>query len=345
MVQIKIAIYAQNIENDTIYNCEDLEWRWQPDLRHGSDYKRGTGWRKFIETFAVYPSLAKQKGISGISVVSVVIYKDGSKSIPTIVQSSDSILDAEAIRIVSLMPEFKPSSINIRMLMPIHFYIYDDGKTEITTYDNKHNKQNNNYLGVYFGCILFDGPSEFLDTKPLFNGVLELYGGHIFRNDKQLAFSIGGSVRNCHYSFTKAFSLKYDNNLVYEDTLTRENDKFKRHNLRIINLSVPLGTHLRFQTQKYGKSEISFWLIGNMRIGCRERQVYEIDGTRKKINIKDDFLIRRFNYDLALEYTNHCISAKVTLSPLSLFKKDVSPYVYYFIFSMGFKFGNGQNMQ
>ena len=100
--------------------------------------------------------------------------------------------------------------------------------------------------------------------------------------------------------------------------------------------------HYRFYTKK---SELSFWLMGNVRVGCRERQVYDIGGVRKKVNIKDDFLVRRFSYDCALEFTNHCVSVRVTYAPSSFFKKGVSPFAHYIIFSMGFRLFEGQKME
>ncbi|MBP5682782.1 MAG: TonB family protein [Bacteroidales bacterium] len=340
---------AQNVENDTIYDCDSISYGYQPDFSTVSSHKTGTGWRKFIEKFAVYPSIARQNHISGTSVVSVIIYKDGSRSKPEIVQSSDSLLDAEALRVVSLMPEFRRSPMNIRMKIPVHFRIYGDLKTEITTYEKKQPTEYkvNAYFACYFGWSVLDYPNAdefaFLDEEhPLMNGTLEMFEGCIFRNDKKLAFSVGGGLRNMHYFFQKSFSLKTNDNHVYGDSLTRESDHFKRHTLRVVNLSVPLGMHFRFNSKKEGKCELSFSLMGNMRVGCRERQVYKVNGARKKVNIKDDFLIRRFSYDLALEFTNHCVSVRLTGSPLSFFKKDVTPEVHCFCASMGFRFGGGQ---
>ena len=345
------VVRAQDVSNDTIYDMDDIEWQWRPDLRTVSDYKRGTGWRKFIEKFAEYPSKALQNGISGTSVVSVVIYKDGSKGKPEIVQSSDSLLDAEALRVVSLMPEFKKGYFNVRMRMPVHFLIHGDLKSEITTREDKQPKEYkiDGYFGCYFGFSMLDYPDgddyAFLETdNPFVNGVLEMYGGHIFRNDKKLAFSIGGGFRYWHYSFARAFSLRTDHNRVYGDSLTRENDKFRWHCLRVINLSAPLGAHFRFNSKKDNKCEFSLWLLGNMRIGCREKQIYEALGAVKKVKIKDDFLVRRFSYDLALEFTCQCGSARVTYTPSSFFKKDVKPNAHSIILSLGFKFGGGQEM-
>ena len=346
-------LYAQNIESDTIVDCENVSWALQPDLTGVSDYKRGTGWRDFIEKFAVYPSKARQNGISGTSVVSVVIYKDGSKGKPEIVQSSDSLLDAEALRIVSLLPEFRPGHLNVRMKMPVHFVLYGDGKTRITTRENVKPTEYkvNAYFAMYFGLTVLGSDSynnpevAFLDSHPLLSGDLQMYGGHIFRNGKKLAFSLGGGLRNTHYNLTKAFSLKTANNRVYGDSSTRETNEFIRHHLRVINLSVPLGVHFRFNSKKIGKYELSCWLMGNMRVGCRELQVYKAHGARKKNYIKDDFLVRRFSYDCALEFTNHCVSVRVTYAPSSFFKKDVSPFAHYIILSMGFRLFERQIME
>jgi len=52
LVLLTNVVCAQDVRNDTIYDMDDIEWQWRPDLRTVSDYKRGTGWRKFIEKFA-----------------------------------------------------------------------------------------------------------------------------------------------------------------------------------------------------------------------------------------------------------------------------------------------------
>ena len=55
-----------------------------------------------------YPPIAQQQKIQGKVVVSFIINKDGSIAGPRIVTSADPILDREAMRVVKMMPRWKP---------------------------------------------------------------------------------------------------------------------------------------------------------------------------------------------------------------------------------------------
>ncbi len=55
-----------------------------------------------------YPPTAQSQRIQGKVVISFIINKDGSIASPTIVQSADPLLDREALRVVKMMPRWKP---------------------------------------------------------------------------------------------------------------------------------------------------------------------------------------------------------------------------------------------
>ncbi|EGN57005.1 protein TonB [Hallella multisaccharivorax DSM 17128] len=55
-----------------------------------------------------YPPQAQQQQIQGKVVVSFIVNKDGSISSPTVVHSVDPILDNEALRVIKMMPRWKP---------------------------------------------------------------------------------------------------------------------------------------------------------------------------------------------------------------------------------------------
>ena len=63
---------------------------------------------KWITHNLHYPPQAQQQKIQGKVVVSFIINKDGSISSPTIVQSVDPLLDREAMRVIKMMPRWKP---------------------------------------------------------------------------------------------------------------------------------------------------------------------------------------------------------------------------------------------
>ncbi len=81
---------------------------------------------KFIQTNLRYPQMEKENDISGKVVVQFVIKKDGSVDFPEVTHSVSPGLDEEALRIVRLLPDFKPArqqgkAVNIYYNLPIRF--------------------------------------------------------------------------------------------------------------------------------------------------------------------------------------------------------------------------------
>ena len=55
-----------------------------------------------------YPPTAQSQRIQGKVVISFIVNKDGSIASPTIVRSIDPLLDREALRVIKMMPSWKP---------------------------------------------------------------------------------------------------------------------------------------------------------------------------------------------------------------------------------------------
>lgn len=55
-----------------------------------------------------YPPTAQSQRIQGKVVISFIVNKDGSIASPTIVRSIDPLLDREALRVIKMMPPWKP---------------------------------------------------------------------------------------------------------------------------------------------------------------------------------------------------------------------------------------------
>lgn len=55
-----------------------------------------------------YPASAQRSKIQGKVVVSFIVNKDGTIASPTIVTSADPVLDREALRVIKMMPKWKP---------------------------------------------------------------------------------------------------------------------------------------------------------------------------------------------------------------------------------------------
>ena len=88
---------------------------------------------KFLGENVKYPAEAEKAGIQGRVIVTFVVEKDGSISQPTVVKSVNPLLDAEAIRVISAMPNWKPGKQNgkvvrVKYTVPLSFNL--DGRGE-----------------------------------------------------------------------------------------------------------------------------------------------------------------------------------------------------------------------
>ena len=81
---------------------------------------------KFIAINLKYPEELQESAIQGRVLVSFVVDKDGSITDIEIVRGVDALLDAEAIRIVKLMPKWKPGiqqgkAVRVKYTVPVSF--------------------------------------------------------------------------------------------------------------------------------------------------------------------------------------------------------------------------------
>ena len=88
---------------------------------------------KFLGENVHYPAEAEKAGIQGRVIATFVVEKDGSISQPTIVKSVDPLLDAEAIRVISAMPNWKPGKQNgkvvrVKYTVPLSFNLDGGGE-------------------------------------------------------------------------------------------------------------------------------------------------------------------------------------------------------------------------
>ena len=74
---------------------------------------------------------AAEKKIQGRVIVQFVVMKDGSIANARVIRSVDPLLDAEALRVIGLMPKWKPGTqrgqaVNVKFTMPITFRLDKD---------------------------------------------------------------------------------------------------------------------------------------------------------------------------------------------------------------------------
>ena len=68
--------------------------------------------KKFISRHVVYPDILKDKAVSGSVIVEVTIDVDGKVTEPVVISGLDPVLDRQALKIASLLPDFSPATLD-----------------------------------------------------------------------------------------------------------------------------------------------------------------------------------------------------------------------------------------
>jgi len=94
-----------------------------------------SGLMQFLSKNIQYPINAQKNHTQGRVTVQFVVNKDGSISEPKIIRRVDPDLDGEAIRVISLMPKWKPGMqkgqpVRVKYTVPVMFRLSDDGQKE-----------------------------------------------------------------------------------------------------------------------------------------------------------------------------------------------------------------------
>lgn len=105
------VVGVEDFSNDTANQMDSTNQTEKVYLQveEPPQYKGGmTALLKFITENTVYPKEAAEAGIQGRVIVRFVIDPEGRVVNPEILDSVHELLDAEAIRVVSSMPKWKP---------------------------------------------------------------------------------------------------------------------------------------------------------------------------------------------------------------------------------------------
>jgi TonB family protein len=90
---------------------------------------------KFIYENIKYPPEAKERGIQGKVILRFMIASDGSVEDITVVRGVDPLLDDEAVRVMSMAPDWTPGTqggkpVNVWYSVPISFALSSGEKME-----------------------------------------------------------------------------------------------------------------------------------------------------------------------------------------------------------------------
>jgi TonB family protein len=92
---------------------------------------------QFLVDSIQYPKIAMEKGIQGRVFCNFVVMSDGSVDDVKVVRGVDPVLDAEAVRVLKLMPNWKPGkqrgvAVNVRYTLPVVFSLgNNESKVEV----------------------------------------------------------------------------------------------------------------------------------------------------------------------------------------------------------------------
>ncbi len=232
-----------------------------------------------------------------------------------------------------------------------------DDSTTVVTYKGgehfeykSHNSRHNNHRHddsseeyAYIGINNFINADGELDQP---GGFMEVRGGrsieigvgttiHTWDLAKFLSLNLGIDYRLNHYSFEQTFNIVKSNGVVTADYDNVPAKNFKRHNLRLQYLSIPLMTEWRIG----GGDDpivIRAGIEGSLRIGAREKQVYKVDGDRKVNRIRSDFETNLLRYSATFGIGFNRYEIYCHYSPVELFKHNHGPELY--PISIGFRF-------
>lgn len=93
---------------------------------------------KFISTNIKYPESARKNGVHGRVFISYVVEKDGKINDVEIIRGFDKECDAEALRVVKMMPNWNPGkekgkAVRTKFNLPIAFMLDGKGEKESKT--------------------------------------------------------------------------------------------------------------------------------------------------------------------------------------------------------------------
>ena len=126
-IENEVEIEETDTDEDEIVEIEEDDEEFFMVVENMPEFPGGDlGLMKFIQKNVRYPAIAKEYNITGKVYVSFIVDKQGSVTNVKIVRGVDKNLDAEAIRVVSLLPKYKPGkqrgkAVRVMFTIPINF--------------------------------------------------------------------------------------------------------------------------------------------------------------------------------------------------------------------------------
>lgn len=109
---VDISWNGINVNGNNSANTYSSRIFFEPDIIQASFPGGESALQDFVKTNLQYPEEAKQNNEHGRVIVTFVIDKDGTVTNPRVIRGRTPSLDAEALRIVSIMPKWTPGKMN-----------------------------------------------------------------------------------------------------------------------------------------------------------------------------------------------------------------------------------------
>jgi len=126
-IENEVEIEETETDEDEIIEIEEDDEEFFMVVENMPEFPGGDlGLMKFIQKNVRYPAIAKEYNITGKVYVSFIVDKKGSVTNVKIVRGVDKNLDAEALRVVSSLPKYKPGKqrgkpVRVMFTIPINF--------------------------------------------------------------------------------------------------------------------------------------------------------------------------------------------------------------------------------
>ena len=126
-IEKELEIEETETDEDEIVEIEEDDEEFFMVVENMPEFPGGDlGLMKFIQKNVKYPAIAKEYNITGKVYVSFIVDKQGKVTNVKIVRGVDKNLDAEALRVVSMLPKYKPGkqrgkSVRVMFTIPINF--------------------------------------------------------------------------------------------------------------------------------------------------------------------------------------------------------------------------------
>ena len=126
-IENEVEIEETDTDEDEIVEIEEDDEEFFMVVENMPEFPGGDlGLMKFIQKNVRYPAIAKEYNITGKVYISFIVDKQGGVTNVKIVRGVDKNLDAEALRVVSLLPKYKPGkqrgkAVRVMFTIPINF--------------------------------------------------------------------------------------------------------------------------------------------------------------------------------------------------------------------------------